>query len=218
MELRAGKDRTGEIDGAELLNPALTLTWDSDALKYPDSFVVMVPTPITADHQPDLSMVLEASRTIGSRLSKGDIVVYESTVYPGATEDECVPVLENASGLVNGQDFWVGYSPERINPGDNKHRFETDRRRSGPTYARSHRGGLRVGRNCWRLPCAIYKGRGGSKGHREYPARSERCFHERALGDFSRHCLDTMDVLAAARTKWNSAVHSGISRGPLHWH
>lgn len=101
-ELRAGKDRTGEIGGAELLHPGLTLTCAAAVLKRADFHIVTVPTPITEDCQPDLSMVLEASRTIGSGLSKGDIVTYKSTVYPGATEDECVPMLEKAAGLVNG--------------------------------------------------------------------------------------------------------------------
>ncbi|HQF30648.1 MAG TPA: nucleotide sugar dehydrogenase, partial [Hyphomicrobiales bacterium] len=87
--------------------------------------IVTVPTPITANRQPDLKPLISASRTVGRQLKKGDIVVYESTVYPGATEDDCVPVLEAESGLKFGSDFTVGYSPERINPGDKEHRFTT---------------------------------------------------------------------------------------------
>ena len=84
-----------------------------------------VPTPIDLAHAPDLSMLLGASRTVGGALKRGDIVVYESTVYPGATEDACIPVLEQTSGLKAGSDFTVGFSPERINPGDQQHKFES---------------------------------------------------------------------------------------------
>ena len=103
----------------------LTLTTDRAALRKADFFIVTVPTPIDGARRPDLTALLGASETVGRALKQGDIVVYESTVYPGATEEDCVPVLEKASGLVAGRDFTVGYSPERINPGDKQHRFET---------------------------------------------------------------------------------------------
>ena len=95
------------------------------SLKEADFIIVSVPTPINAHNQPDLTPLLKASETVGANLQKGAIVVYESTVYPGATEDDCVPVLEKASGLECGKDFFVGYSPERINPGDKVHTFTT---------------------------------------------------------------------------------------------
>src|SRR5699024_8807760 len=90
-----------------------------------DFIIVAVPTPINKNNQPDLTHLIKASETVGKALTKDTIVVYESTVYPGATEEDCVPVLEKFSGLTNGEDFFVGYSPERINPGDKVHTFET---------------------------------------------------------------------------------------------
>ncbi len=203
---RAGKDRTGEIAGAELLNPALTLTCDPSALKRADFYIVTVPTPITDDCQPDLSMVLEASRTIGSRLSKGDIVVYESTVYPGATEDECVPMLEKASGLVNGQDFWVGYSPERINPGDNEHKFETickivsgQDERTLDLIAEVYKSVVTAG--IYRAPSI--KVAEAAKVIENTQRDLNVAFMNELSAVFHAIGLDTMDVLAAARTKWN---------------
>lgn len=124
-ELRAGYDNTGEIESSRLRGANLFLTNDPDDLKNADFHIITVPTPIDAAKRPDLGPLLAATKMIGARLGKGDVVVYESTVYPGATEEECVPVLEAESGLVCGRDFGVGYSPERINPGDPEHRFET---------------------------------------------------------------------------------------------
>jgi len=125
VELRAGRDHTGEVDPADLSRPGLILTIDPEDLRRADFHIVTVPTPVDSANRPDLTPLISASRTVGRRLKRGDIVVYESTVYPGATELECVPVLERESGLKHGTDFTVGYSPERINPGDREHRFET---------------------------------------------------------------------------------------------
>jgi UDP-N-acetyl-D-galactosamine dehydrogenase len=124
-ELRAGQDRTREVEAADLKSPSLSFTSDVAALRDSDFFIVTVPTPIDEARRPDLGAMLDASHAVGGALKKSDIVVYESTVYPGAVEEECVPILERASGLRAGADFGVGYSPERINPGDRKHRFET---------------------------------------------------------------------------------------------
>jgi UDP-N-acetyl-D-galactosamine dehydrogenase len=124
-ELRAGEDRTREVDAADLARPGLIFTSDPEALGDADFFIVTVPTPIDSARRPDLSAMLAASRTVGTRLKRGDIVVYESTVYPGAVEEDCVPILETCSAMKAGADFHVGYSPERINPGDKTHRFET---------------------------------------------------------------------------------------------
>lgn len=123
-ELRQHFDRTKEIGEAELSSLEMRISADTADLRAADFYIVAVPTPIDAANRPDMSMVFEASRTIGNVLKRGDIVVYESTVYPGATEEECVPILERESGLKNGVDFNVGYSPERINPGDRRNRFE----------------------------------------------------------------------------------------------
>ncbi|MCH9675086.1 MAG: nucleotide sugar dehydrogenase [Gammaproteobacteria bacterium] len=122
-ELVGGYDRTREVTSAELADTDVLFTADSADLASADFHIVAVPTPIDSAKRPDLRPLLSASRSVGGQLKKGDIVVFESTVYPGATEEDCVPVLENESGLVCGRDFSVGYSPERINPGDQEHSF-----------------------------------------------------------------------------------------------
>ena len=123
-QLREGVDVTKEVDSTELGHSNLYLTSEPQDLQQADLHIIAVPTPINAAKQPDLTPLLGASKTVGQQLKKGDIVVYESTVYPGATEEDCVPVLERESGLVCGQDFFVGYSPERINPGDKERTFK----------------------------------------------------------------------------------------------
>lgn len=123
-ELKAGKDRTLEVDPAELVDTAITFTTDGEDLASCRLIIVAVPTPIDQYNIPDLSPLHGASKTAGSHLQKGSCVVFESTVYPGATEEVCVPLLEEASGLAFGRDFSVGYSPERINPGDKVHTIE----------------------------------------------------------------------------------------------
>ena len=123
-ELRAGKDNTLEVDAAEMAEAAhLSFTDQLDDLAECTTFIVTVPTPIDEHKRPDLTPLLKASETIGKVLKRGDIVIYESTVYPGATEEDCVPVLEKTSGLTFNQDFFAGYSPERINPADKTHRL-----------------------------------------------------------------------------------------------
>jgi len=117
-ELRAGHDRTREVEPAELKQPGLRYESDPAGLSEADFYIVTVPTPIDDAHRPDLGAMLKASETVGAVLKRGDIVVYESTVYPGAVEEDCLPVLEKKSGLACGRDFTLGYSPERINPGD----------------------------------------------------------------------------------------------------
>lgn len=122
-ELKRGHDRTGEVTGNDLQSADILFTDSIDELRQADFHIVAVPTPVDAAKQPDLTPMLKASETVGRALKKGDVVVYESTVYPGVTEDECVPILERVSGLLCGPDFTVGYSPERINPGDKEHTF-----------------------------------------------------------------------------------------------
>ena len=126
QELNDGRDHTLEVDEAELA-AAVHLTCTTDEAKLDDAnvYIVTTPTPIDKHKQPDLGPVLSATRTIGRHLTAGDVVIYESTVYPGATEEDCVPVLEEVSGLRFNEDFFVGYSPERINPGDKEHRVTT---------------------------------------------------------------------------------------------
>jgi UDP-N-acetyl-D-glucosamine/UDP-N-acetyl-D-galactosamine dehydrogenase len=123
-ELAGGHDRTHEVDDAELAAAAhLRLTDDAAALANADVYIVTVPTPIDAFRRPDLGPLAGASRTVGSALSRGNVVIYESTVYPGATEEFCAPILQAESGLGVNEDFSLGYSPERINPGDRQHRL-----------------------------------------------------------------------------------------------
>lgn len=122
-DLQSGKDHTLEVSDEELQQANyLSYTSDIEVLKECNFFIVTVPTPIDDFKQPDLTPLIKASESIGGILKKDDIVVYESTVYPGATEEVCIPVLEDISGLIYNQDFYAGYSPERINPGDKEHR------------------------------------------------------------------------------------------------
>ncbi|OZI74931.1 Vi polysaccharide biosynthesis UDP-N-acetylglucosamine C-6 dehydrogenase TviB [Bordetella genomosp. 12] len=124
--LRRGHDHTREVDSKELTQASqLRYTTELEQLGRANVFIVTVPTPIDAYRQPDLTPLIKASETIGAVLKRGDIVIYESTVYPGATEEDCVPVLERVSGLKFNEDFFAGYSPERINPGDRTHRVST---------------------------------------------------------------------------------------------
>lgn len=120
-----GMDYTNEISKDELREVSIDFTSNAEKLKETDFIIVAVPTPINEHNQPDLTPLVKASETVGKNLSKGTIVVFESTVYPGATEEICIPVLEQFSGLKCGEDFFVGYSPERINPGDKEHTFTT---------------------------------------------------------------------------------------------
>ncbi|WP_210136622.1 nucleotide sugar dehydrogenase, partial [Staphylococcus sp. GDK8D68P] len=124
-ELKNGYDRTNEVNDEDLKKSNIKFTNQPEELSKVDFIIVAVPTPINKNNQPDLTPLIKASETVGKALTKDTIVVYESTVYPGATEEDCVPVLEKFSGLTNGADFFVGYSPERINPGDKVHTFET---------------------------------------------------------------------------------------------
>ena len=121
---KSGIDPTKEVGDEEIKNTKIQFTADETALKKAKFIIVAVPTPVNTDHTPDLTPVIGASEIVGRNLTKGSIVVYESTVYPGCTEDVCIPILEKESGLKCGVDFKIGYSPERINPGDKVHRLE----------------------------------------------------------------------------------------------
>ena len=121
---KSGIDPTNEVGNKAILSTTVEFTSDEKKLREARFHIVAVPTPVNKNHTPDLSLIESASHTLGRNLSKGSIVVYESTVYPGVTEDICLPILEKDSGLKCGVDFKIGYSPERINPGDKKHRLE----------------------------------------------------------------------------------------------
>ncbi|WP_417814728.1 nucleotide sugar dehydrogenase [Thalassospira alkalitolerans] len=205
-QLKAGHDATGEVDDHELAAADLLLSDDPQDLRLADFHIVTVPTPIDKSNRPDLSPLRSASKTVGAILKKGDIVVYESTVYPGATEEECVPILETLSGLKAGIDFTVGYSPERINPGDREHRFTTITKVvSGQTP------------ETLEIVAAVY-GSVVKAGIHKAPTikaaeaakvieNTQRDLNIALMNElsmiFDRAGIDTRDVLDAAGTKWN---------------
>ena len=205
-DLRGGIDRTGEVAGADIAQSALRLTTAVEDLRAAEFFIIAVPTPIDASCAPDLSMLLAASHTVGSALNRGAIVVYESTVYPGATEDACVPALEAASALKAGVDFTVGYSPERINPGDRQHRFEMIRKVvSGQDAATldiiAETYGAVVTAGIHRAP-SIKVAEAAKVIENTQRDLNIALMNELSL-IFDRLGIDTQDVLAAAGTKWN---------------
>lgn len=205
-ELQAGCDRTGELSPAELAAAPLRFTTQTRDLAGSDFFIVTVPTPIDDARRPDMSLVLAAARTVGAVLKRGNIVVFESTVYPGATEEECVPVLEAASGLKAGVDFGVGYSPERINPGDRDHRFETIVKvvsgcdaKTLDHVAATYGAVVKAGIHC----APSIKVAEAAKVIENTQRDLNIAFMNELSLIFHRLGIDTGDVLAAARTKWN---------------
>jgi UDP-N-acetyl-D-galactosamine dehydrogenase len=205
-ELKKGHDRTNEVESARLNQASLTFTDDRAQLNQADFFIVTVPTPIDEARRPDLTALIKASETVGKALKKNDIVVYESTVYPGATEEDCVPVLEKISGMKAGVDFTVGYSPERINPGDHVHRFETIKKVvSGQTP------------ETLEIVAQVY-GSVVTAGIHKAPSikvaeaakvieNTQRDLNIALMNELSEVFqalgINTLDVLAAAGTKWN---------------
>ena len=206
-ELQSGQDHTLETTPDEL-RAATQLRYTADAaeLKQAQIFIVTVPTPIDAAKQPDLTPLVKASATVGAALGKGGIVIYESTVYPGATEEVCVPVLERVSGLRFNTDFFCGYSPERINPGDKEHRLPTIRKvTSGSTraiadevdalYAEIITAGTHKARSIRVAEAA------------KVIENTQRDVNIALMNElsliFQRLGIDTLEVLEAAGTKWN---------------
>jgi UDP-N-acetyl-D-glucosamine/UDP-N-acetyl-D-galactosamine dehydrogenase len=205
-ELKEGLDRTREVETPDLKHASLSFTSDADDLKTCDFFIVTVPTPIDAARRPDLGAILGASRTVGSALKSSSIVVYESTVYPGAVEEECVPVLEQCSGLKAGVDFNVGYSPERINPGDKQHRFESivkvvSAQNPGTLDIVAEVYGSVVKAGIHRAP-SIRVAEAAKVIENTQRDLNIAFMNELSL-IFQALEIDTGDVLAAARTKWN---------------
>ncbi len=209
-ELQGGHDRTKEIDSAELQEIVAT-TGLSFSMALPDIadsnvYIVTVPTPIDKYRRPDLRPLVGASETVGKVLKKGDIVIYESTVYPGATEEDCVPVLEKFSGLKFNEDFFCGYSPERINPGDKQHRVTTIKKvTSGSTpevaqkvnalYASIITAGTHLAPSIRVAEAA--------KVIENAQRDINIAFVNELAMIFNRMGISTKDVLAAASTKWN---------------
>jgi UDP-N-acetyl-D-galactosamine dehydrogenase len=206
-ELKQGYDKTREISQETLLNSAgLAFTADEHLLGECNVFIVTVPTPIDSYKKPNLVPLLDASRTIGRILKKGDVVVYESTVYPGCTEEDCVPVLQAESGLEYNRDFFCGYSPERINPGDKIHTFTSIKKvTSGSTpeaarfvndlYASVVEAGTHL--------ASSIKVAEASKAIENAQRDINISFVNELALIFDRMDIDTTEVLEAAGTKWN---------------
>ncbi len=205
-ELKQGVERTNEVEAHDLATTDILYTCDANDLKKADFHIIAVPTPVNNAKQPDLSPVINASITVGKQLKKGDIVVYESTVYPGATEEECIPVLEQESGLKWRVDFNVGYSPERINPGDKVHTFKTITKVvSGDTPETLD------------IVAAVYESVVNAGVHRASSIKvaeaakvienTQRDLNISLMNElaliFNKMDIDTKDVLAAASSKWN---------------
>ena len=206
-ELADGYDRTREVATDELKAVSrLQVSSDPAALESVNVFVVTTPTPIDEFKNPDLGAVLAATRTVAAALKVGDVVIYESTVYPGATEEQCVPVLEKISGLRFNNDFFVGYSPERINPGDKEHRFETITKvtsGSTPEAARFiddfYASVVTAGTH---LAPSIKVAEAAKVIENTQRDVNIALINELAIV-FNRLGIDTQDVLTAAGTKWN---------------
>jgi len=216
-ELKGGYDRTNEVEAAEFGRSSLKFTKDVRDLAASDFYIITVPTPINDAKAPDLAAVLAASESVGSVLKTGDIVVYESTVYPGVTEEECLPILERASGLKAGSDFKLGYSPERINPGDKSHRFETITKVVSAQDAESLEivadvYGSVVTAGVHRAPSI--KVAEAAKVIENTQRDINIAFMNELALIFQALDIDTGDVLAAARTKWNFLpFHPGLVGG-----
>ena len=206
-ELRSGHDRTLEVERGELAEAAL-LSFASDPADIAacNVFIVTVPTPIDAHKRPDLTPLLRASETVGGVLKLGDIVVYESTVYPGATEEDCVPVLERVSGLTFNRDFFAGYSPERINPGDKLHRLPDIKKvTSGSTQAVAD---LVDALYAQIITAGTYKAESIKVAEAaKVIENTQRDLNIALINElaiiFNRMGIDTEAVLKAAGTKWN---------------
>ena len=206
-ELRLGIDKTLEVDKEELLS-AINLTFSSNVADLNDAnvYVVTVPTPVDEHKRPDLTPLIRASTMLGKVVSKGDVVVYESTVYPGATEEDCIPLIEKESGLKYNVDFFAGYSPERINPGDKEHRLTTIKKiTSGSTPETAE------------FVDSLYRSIVTAGTHKASSIRvaeaakvienTQRDLNIALVNElaliFNRMGIDTLDVLEAAGTKWN---------------
>lgn len=205
-ELGSGADRTREVSPQALEDTSASFTYDPDEIGGRDVYIVTVPTPVDASNTPDLGAVRAASRLVGNVMEKGAIVVFESTVYPGVTEDICGPELEDTSKMVCGQDFFLGYSPERINPGDTEHAVDritkvvagqTDdvARRLSEIYGRMTSGGVHVAPNIRTAEAA--------KVIENAQRDINIAFVNEITTIFQQMDISVHDVLDAANTKWN---------------
>jgi len=205
-ELASGVDRTGETSSEVLKATPLKMTSDPRALKEATFFVVAVPTPVDGNNRPDLTPVVKASETVAKALKKGDVVVYESTVYPGVTEEICGPILAKGSGLTQSKDFFLGYSPERINPGDTQHTLERITKVvSGEDAATLDRVAAAYGAI---IDAGVFRAASVKVAEAaKVIENTQRDLNIALMNElaliFDRMDIRTRDVLAAAGTKWN---------------
>lgn len=204
---KKGIDPTKEVGDKAIKNTTVEFTAEEDRLREAKFIIVAVPTPVNVDHTPDLTPVIGASELVGRNLTKGAIVVYESTVYPGCTEDVCIPLLEKESGLKCGVDFKVGYSPERINPGDSVHRLENIKKIVSGMDAES----LEEIRNVYNLvievgtyPVSSIKTAEAVKVVENSQRDINIAFMNELAMVFDRMGIDTNEVVDGMNTKWNA--------------
>lgn len=205
-ELKNGDDKTGEVIASELDSADILFTSNINELAQADFHIVAVPTPIDSNKKPDLRPLVSASKTVSTILKKGDIVVYESTVYPGATEEDCAVILEEGSGLVCGKDFFIGYSPERINPGDKEHTFKTIKKVVSAQDEKT----LEIVANIYSsvVEAGVFKAASIKVAEAaKVIENTQRDLNIALMNElsmiFKRMDIDTHDVLEAAGTKWN---------------
>ena len=204
--LRGGEDWTGEIDRERLKASGLVITSELSQLKTCDTFIVCVPTPIHKDRRPNLEPLRSASESVGQIMRKGALVIYESTVYPGVTEEYCGPILARVSGLKQGRDFKLGYSPERINPGDKEHNFERILKvTAGEDIATAEAVALLYGTV---VTAGIHRASSIKVAEAAKALENtQRDLNIALMNEMAIICdamkIPTRDVLAAAGTKWN---------------
>jgi len=205
-ELIDGVDKTGEVISSELSSSNIYFTSDLNDLSKADFHIISVPTPIDNFKRPDLNPLFSASRAVGKILKKGDIVVYESTVYPGVTEDECAPILQDESDLLCGEEFFLGYSPERINPGDKKHTFKTIKK----VVSAQDETTLQIVADVYSsvIDAGVYKASSIKVAEAaKVIENTQRDLNIALMNElailFKRMDIDTHDVIEAAGTKWN---------------
>jgi UDP-N-acetyl-D-galactosamine dehydrogenase len=203
-ELQRGFDRTGELTETDLKSSGLETTDSLDLLKNKDVYIITVPTPVDSQNKPDLSLLEKASKMIGGILSKGATVVFESTVYPGVTENVCGPILEKSSGLTSGKDFFLGYSPERINPGDKNHTIhKITKIVAGQNPEITKKLSHVYGKITAVFEAKSIKTAEAAKVIENAQRDINIAFVNEITAIFNKEGISIYDVLDAARTKWN---------------
>lgn len=216
----SGVDPTNEVGDDAIKNTSVQFTVDEKELRKAKFHIVAVPTPVNLDHTPDLTPVIGASEILGRNLTKGSIVVYESTVYPGVTEDVCIPILEKESGLKCGEDFKIGYSPERINPGDKVHRLENIHK----IVSGMDKEALEEIKNVYDLvievgtyPVSTIKTAEAVKVVENSQRDINIAFMNELAMVFDRMGIDTNEVVDGMNTKWNAlGFRPGLVGGALY--